>query len=195
MSAKLLLRRYFVDKYHQDAAPSVMDCCAGDSTIWNILRKEYNIGNYWGLDKKHIRGRHRIDSARVLEIPGWSADIIDIDTYGSPWRHYFAMLSNLQGPVTVFLTVGHVSIGGGRACRETLKSIGCTFRTLECPSSLEVFAEKIALSYCLTKTYDYDILIREAQEAVVPGNARYIGVRLDKEARHGGIGNKGMGRE
>lgn len=47
----------------------------------------------------------------MLTQPGWQADILDLDTYGSPWKHYNAMLPNLSGPLTVFLTIGQYQMG------------------------------------------------------------------------------------
>jgi hypothetical protein len=85
--AKLELRRYFLRKYHGDGLARVLDCCQGSGLLWGTLRQEFECESYWGLDLKRKPGRLSIDSSRVLAQPGWPQDVIDIDTYGSPWKH------------------------------------------------------------------------------------------------------------
>ena len=69
-----------------------MDCCAGDRVIWGTIMSEYHNIEYVGFDlKKGKRKAFRIDSARILENPS-CYDIVDIDTYGEPWQHYFNLL-------------------------------------------------------------------------------------------------------
>ena len=108
LAAKLGLRRYFLDRYHAGERIRVIDCCAGESVIWTTLRREYEV-DYWGIDKERKRGRMHLDSIRVLQQPGWRADVVDIDTYGSPWGHWMALLENATQPLTVFLTYGQIS--------------------------------------------------------------------------------------
>ena len=106
LEAKLELRRHFMRTYHADGLARVFDCCQGSGTIWGRLRREFTVARYWGADQKRRAGRLKIDSARVLEAPGWSDDVLDVDTYGAPWRHWWAILEHGRGPLTVFLTVG-----------------------------------------------------------------------------------------
>ncbi|HZU48538.1 MAG TPA: hypothetical protein VFA16_15010, partial [Mycobacterium sp.] len=86
LEAKLGLRRHFLRRYHMENKPMVLDCCQGDGIIWRKLRQEFEC-DYWGVDVKPKRGRLSIDSVRILAQPGWPHDVLDIDTYGSPWRH------------------------------------------------------------------------------------------------------------
>lgn len=106
LDQKLALRRYFFQKYHSAAAPHVFDCCQGSQVIWSQLKSEFTLASYWGVDIKPKKGRLKIDSARVLDQPGWNFDLIDVDTYGSPWKHYAAIQQHATKAVTVFLTIG-----------------------------------------------------------------------------------------
>lgn len=175
---KLDLRRYFLRKYHADNPPSVFDCCQGSAVMWTQLQKEFAIGNYWGVDLKPKKGRLKIDSVRILQQPGWSFDVIDVDTYGSPWKHWIEILKNTTKPVTVFLTIGKpiLAAGGRSISRVELESVGLNFKHL--PSGLAVHAYAIALNAMLAKSLRC-ATITEAVEAVSTGNARYIGVRLE----------------
>jgi hypothetical protein len=112
LSAKLALRRYFLRKYHADGSARVLDCTEGEGIIWNRLRKEGPVQSYLGLDKKERRGGLTIDSRKVLANPRIEQDVIDIDTYGSPWKHVIALMRHRQKPVTVFLTFGDAGIAG-----------------------------------------------------------------------------------
>lgn len=103
-AAKLALRRYFLRKYHAGERFSVLDCCQGSGLLWGELRREFSDCDYWGVDLKPKSGRLKIDSVRILAQPGWTQNVIDIDTYGSPFKHWAAMLPNVTRPLTVFLT-------------------------------------------------------------------------------------------
>lgn len=111
--AKLSLRRYFLERYHPHGTARILDCCMGSGFLWRELRKKWSIAEYVGLDMKAKKGRLKIDSARYLEAGGWSHDIIDIDTYGSPWRHWLTALNHASGSMTIFLTIGMIRMGGG----------------------------------------------------------------------------------
>jgi hypothetical protein len=111
LPAKLDLRRYFLRKYHADGTGRVMDCCAGSGRLWGTLRNEFVIASYWALDLKTKRGRLKVDSSRILAQRGWTENIIDIDTYGSPWTHWENMLPNITAPTTAFLTIGQLTTG------------------------------------------------------------------------------------
>ena len=179
LEAKLLLRRYFLDKYHAKKKPKVLDCCQGDQLLWTKLRKEYDLASYWGVDMKPKRGRLKIDSRRILALPGWKENVIDIDTYGSPWRHWMAMLPNVSQPITVFLTIGRMTMGADKA---SLKALNLENIKLPAGIALKVGLGHLALSRLLTAGYDLGIIPEEAVEAVTSKhlNARYVGVRLKK---------------
>ncbi|HUW31546.1 MAG TPA: hypothetical protein VM223_08020 [Planctomycetota bacterium] len=183
LAHKLLIRRYFLEKYHTGApTPTIFDCCQGEGVIWKALRQQFTV-NYWGVDLKPRPGRPRVDSTRVLALPGFSADIIDIDTYGSPWNHWFSLLPNITKPVTVFMTIGHVSIFGGHPNLAMLRAAGLTFHRLPLPPAIGSKLRDLCVSYCLTRSYDYDIIVVETAECIAPGNARYLGLRLEKRAK------------
>ncbi len=171
-AAKLELRRYFLRKYHGENRPSILDCCQGSAKIWTKLRKEFEC-DYWGVDVKRKAGRLKVDSVRILQQPGWVQDVIDIDTYGSPWKHWEAMLPNVHRPLTVFLTIGRYSMG---VDRRVFGWLGCG--GLKIPAGLNGKLDEMALPYCLLASSSYGIIIQEAVEAVSSGNARYVGVRL-----------------
>lgn len=182
LQAKLDLRRHFLNKYHKDKPPRVLDCCQGDGVIWSTLRREFAIASYWGVDIKRKDGRLKIDSARILSQPGWTQDIIDIDTYGSPWKHYSAIKHTISKPATVFLTIGQWQMGTDG---EILKAINIA--DLQPPPGISSQLHDFALSYLLTSGCDSDIIPIEAIEAErhMAGHARYVGVRLDVKAAAG----------
>jgi len=176
--AKLDLRRYFLTKYHSEHPARVLDCCQGSGLLWGRLRTEFQIERYWGLDMKPKKGRLSIDSSRVLAQAGLDYDVIDIDTYGSPWRHWEALLPNICQPVTVFLTIGLVSIGGTPLTKETKEAIG--LGELSPPRAIVAKLQPMAVRYCLARCYDYDTMPVEVVEAsAAASHARYIGVRLE----------------
>jgi hypothetical protein len=177
LQAKLDLRRFFLEKYHRNCPPHVIDCCQGDGRLWAQLRREYKLQSMWGLDVKAKPGRLRLASKRLLAQPGWKADVIDVDTYGSPWKHWSAMLPNVRQPVTVFLTAGQIAIGGGNADRAALAAMGLTLKNL--PNSLGVKVIDMSVGYILHRCELHGLTIDEAIEALNPGgSARYFGVRL-----------------
>lgn len=106
-------------------------------------------------------------------------EIVDIDTYGSPWRHYYALLPNIHKPTTIFLTNGLIKIMGGNVSKEEKEAIWINFKTVNPPQALIVKACKKSISYCFARCYDYNIIIIEAMEAVSYGNAKYYGLRLE----------------
>lgn len=189
LNAKLALRRYFLGKYHADKPPRVIDACCGDGVVWRTLRAGTGAGtgaeglelaSYLGIDAKRKRGRLAMDSIRFLEQPGWPADILDIDVYGSPWKHYAAALPNARGPLTVFLTIGQLRLPGTDAT--ILQAIG--LGALKPPPSILGRLHDFALTYCLTKCYDHGMILIEAAEAPRSANARYIGLRLEPHKDH-----------
>lgn len=174
--AKLNLRRYFLEKYHPQGTACVLDCCMGSGFIWNEIRKSWRVNAYVGLDVKPKKGRLKIDSSRYLSAGGWTHDLIDIDTYGSPWRHWLAVCDKGQVGCTVFLTIGHVHIGGGGGMQSEAKAIlGLPAQTPPgIIGQLNVHAERACLAACLVRWR-----VVESLEAESRGNARYLGIRLE----------------
>lgn len=169
---KLSLRRYFLSRYADSR--KVLDCCQGNGVLWHRLRSEYQLEEYWGVDVKPRAGRLRVDSARILVQPGWTANVIDIDTYGSPWQHWKALLPNVTRPVTVFLTSG--TVGVMIKSKYELESIG--LRGMPVPDTLAWAIHDQALPYCLHRASDAGLEIIEAKYARSQ-NATYVGVRLE----------------
>lgn len=173
--AKLDLRRHFLQKYHADGGADVFDCCQGSGLLWGTLRKEFKIRSYWGVDLKPKPGRLKIDSVRILE-QGISQNVIDVDTYDSPWKHWQQIVAHLSQPTTVFLTIGSTMFRG------SFDAVGSRALGLDRLSFLpESFGSKIsaiAASYALASGCEFATIV-EAVEAVSTGHARYLGVRLE----------------
>lgn len=179
-AAKLALRRHFLRRYHADAPPHVIDCCQGSGLLWGQLRREFPLASCWGLDQKPKKGRLKIDSSRVLAQPGWRADVVDIDTYGTPWKHWLAVLSHVAGPLTVFLTVGRVYTGGALPLAgPESRAIGISFCKLKLPGSFSPKLRDLVTDAFLAAAVEHGLAVVEAIEAASNGNARYIGLRLE----------------
>ena len=183
LPAKLKLRRYFLQRYHAGTRPQVLDCCQGGGRIWTSLARDFEV-DCWGLDLKPKKGRLRLDSIRVLAQSGWTQDVIDIDTYGSPWKHWRAMLPNVKKPTTVFLTYGTAGPNQVHLGREELDAIGITFdRVRKMSGAITHRLLPLAIPYCLSAASRHGLRIVEAQEAISDGNARYFGLRLEPAAQ------------
>jgi len=180
LRAKLELRRYFLRKFHADDPPDVLDCCQGGGLLWKQLRKEFMTRSYWGVDLKPKRGRVKLDSVRILQQPGWPQNVVDIDTYGSPWKHWAAMLPNAKGPITVFLTVGQRITGTvGKVSKGAIEALGLKGMYANLPAGFHPKLAGHVLRYCLAMGCDYGIMLIEVLEAETDNrNVRYIGVRL-----------------
>lgn len=177
MQAKIDLRLHFLRKYHADGKARVLDCCMGGGHLWRAIRKEHEVASYLGLDLKPKPGRLKIDSSRYLQATGWTHDVVDIDTYGSPWRHWFYLLANMGDACTVFLTIGMVRVGGGgNMMTEARRALGID--GLPVPVSILGKLDYLAADYCLAAASRYGVKITEAQEMESDGTARYIGVQL-----------------
>lgn len=174
-SAKLALRRYFLDRYHRNGTATVCDCCQGSGFLWRELRREYKVAEYVGFDVKPRKGRLRIDSSRYLEAGGWKHNCIDVDTYGAPWRHWKAILKFAQNDLTVFLTIGLVRIGGaGGMQQEALAALGVPKQT---PPGIIGALHDMAAQRLLGEALERFEIV-EAIEAISNGSARYMGLRL-----------------
>lgn len=179
LEPKLLLRRHFLQKYFAGKdAIKVMDCCAGDRVIWSNLMTEFPNVEYVGFDVKPDKSKtFKIDSSRILEQPS-SYDVVDIDTYGEPWQHYFNLLKNNKTKdIVVFLTIGLVKITGG-ACSNLAKEYVFGDLSNKIPNTIAAPYIFRNAQILLAKAIDVQYVIDEAQEAFPQNNARYIGVKL-----------------
>jgi len=149
----------------------------GSGLLWKELRKNYHVAEYIGLDVKPRKGRLKIDSARYLEAGGWSHDCIDVDTYGSPWRHWLAVLRFAPDACTVFLTIGLIRMGGGGSMQKEARDLlGIPSST---PAGIVGSLHDLSQRTCLAAALDRFHVV-ECLEAESNGNAMYIGVRLEK---------------
>jgi len=172
---KLCLRRYFLRKYHADGVIDVLDCCQGSAVLWTELQREFAVSSYWGVDLKPKKGRVKIDSVRILQQPSWTQNVIDVDTYGSPWKHWQWIVRNASQATTVFLTIGkpYLAAGGRSLTNEEKQALGITLANVP-PACLAPLAWR-AIPYLLSTGG-----IVECREALNPGgSARYLGVRLE----------------
>jgi hypothetical protein len=150
--------------------------------IWSKLRREFKLASYWGVDLKPKKGRLKIDSVRVLDQPGWTANVIDVDVYGSPWAHWEAILRHGQAAASVFLTIGQhrAMCASSPLSKAALASLGLAPIASSLPKGLHAKLANLSVSYCLGRAAELGWTMSEAREAICQGNARYIGVRLVK---------------
>lgn len=173
LKAKLDLRRRFLERYAEPI--HVMDCCQGDGVVWRQLREEFDVASYWGMDMKRQKGRLTIDSSQVLAQSGWTQNVVDVDVYGYPWKHWMALLPNVRQPTTVFLTLGTTAWMGMKSSGPS-EQIGFPKST---PRSLAAMMEKrLGVTHRLAEAMRHGLEIVEAAEAKCKAKARYIGVRL-----------------
>jgi hypothetical protein len=183
LDSKLDLRRYFLRRYHADGRPAVFDACQGSGVLWKALLREFDC-RYWGVDVKPARGRLKIDSVRVLAQPGWRFEVIDIDTYGSPWKHWREVLAHSPQSVTVFLTIGATNVGGATDSA-ALEVLGLGEIGGRMPTSFRGALSDLATEYCLAFALERWHVV-ECKEAPANMRTRYIGIRLEPR-REGGL--------
>jgi hypothetical protein len=173
-AAKLALRRQLLSELPRKMPLSVADCFSGSETLWGVLRQEFPVREYLALDVKPKRGRLKLDSLRYLQNQQWEHDVIDLDAYGSPWRHYFEVLKRRR-PCVVFLTIGSTGMRVQQA--EGLASIGIVgFRP---PAGMHAALADLITERALGAFYSYGLALLSGWEASNPGgSARYIGLRL-----------------
>jgi hypothetical protein len=191
---KVALRRYFLETYHKDEPIRVFDCCQGEGAIWGKLRTEFPVAEYWGVDnaKEKLRaGRLVIDSKRILA-QGVRQNVIDVDTYGSPWKHWLALLAarNDSATLTVFLTFGRGTFGSGWD-DAMVDSLGLRFKRLTLPDGLIAKVCSVSgIQHCLGRAGEFGYKIVDCREAIPHRDfkvevgharkARYFGVRIAK---------------
>jgi hypothetical protein len=175
--SKIVLREHFLEKYHKGTRPKVLDCCAGQQKIWKRLRSRYDV-DYLGCDTKVIPGTLHVDSAIYLNSGnGATFDVIDIDTYGCPFRHLEAAAPHVKKPTTFFVTYGHNGMTTPQAAE--LKALGITFKA---PQSLVRMASTELLGELLASLLLPNVIEYAAETEGGKGRAttfvRYIGLRV-----------------
>lgn len=172
---KIALRKWFLDRYHPSGDAMVFDCCQADARLWTAIRKTHLIKSYWGVDIKPARGRLTIDSVKVLAKSGWNENVIDVDTYGSPWKHFVEIVHNAPHPVVVFLTIGIIN-----ATRKNPRAHGFDeFFSLP-QSTPQLLAGQVCFRLDVEMAFKYAKkygTIDTPMEAVSTAGARYIGLR------------------
>lgn len=174
-ASKLLLRRYYLDRYHQHGG-LVFDCCQAEQHLWSILRQEYPQMRYFGVDLKPKPGRLVVDSTRLIgSIP--NIDVYDVDTYGDPMAQLERICQTLNRPTTVFLTWGYSAAGGG------INLTKAAFRACKIPKDTP---KSLLLRYlptiqkiCCSVPLQYDIIMSDVMEAPRAKNCCYFGMRLE----------------
>lgn len=119
----------------------------------------------------------RVKSERVLGLRGISENVIDIDTYGQPWKHWYPLLANVTPPTTVFLTVTTAIGGLSNLSKHDVRVLG--LRHLPIPSGVMASLARLAIQYHLAAADEHGLAITCAKEAFPHGNARYLGLRLE----------------
>lgn len=175
LAAKLDLRRHFLARYHSAGRLDVFDGFQASGVIWATLRAEFKTTSYWGVDILGKKGRLKIDSARILGKAGWHHNVVDLDAYGSPWKHWFNLLLTADHAVTVFLTVR--SFVGFRN-RLSILEQQCLGIPFDLPKSIASHLGVLAVNRMLAQASER-FTIAEALEAFPSLNMRYFGLRLE----------------
>lgn len=173
-AAKLALRRHFLRTWHAAQPPDVLDAFAGYARLWTQLRKEFPVASYTGLELRKIPGRLHMDSLDYLRRRDWSHDILDLDAYGSPWKHLLAALPHISQPTSIFLTIGNAGLGSQDS--DLIKAAGIPFAI---PIGLHKGLASYFTSVGLALPLRHGLQIVQALEAPNPGGTcRYIGLHL-----------------
>ncbi len=186
LSAKLAVRRHMLARFHRPKGagrrrPIVLDACQGAGVIWSVLRREFDVA-YQGADVRPRAVGVKVDSARLLAIPGWRFDVVDIDTYGEPWRQWEALCRTARRPVTVFLTIGLIRPGGGNVSAYVRRALGTPPGT---PRAILTGLAVEMLPRLLHHPLPAGMEISYAVEGFPHRTARYLGVRLGPAGRGG----------
>lgn len=182
LSGKLALRRHLLDQFAAGESLSVLDACQGKGAIWTRLRAEYPC-EYMGADLNPAAGGLRVDSVRLLQLPGWRWNCVDVDTFGSPWAHWEAICQNAAGAVTVFLTWRIFRMGLCRVPRYVQRALGAPAGTpsgLLAAMAMEEWALQQLLTFCLRPGWHipHAALARHSEML-------YLGIRLEGPPRAG----------
>jgi hypothetical protein len=181
LKAKLELRRHFLRLPKFERPISVCDCYSGGEVIWGTLAKEFEVGEYLALDVKEKRGRLKLDSFRYLQNQAWNHDVVDLDAYGSPWRHFFEVCKRLKQCTSnvytlVFLTIGNTIWKQQQS--EALDYVGIPEGV---PPAIKGQLADFIFDQCLAAPLAAGLRIQECAEALNPGGScRYIGMQICK---------------
>jgi len=178
LTSKLSLRRYFLERYHADEPPRVFDACQGSGVIWTNLRDEYKVATYWGCDLKRKAGRVHADSVELLKA-GLSENVIDVDTYGSPWAHWSAILKGAKIARTVFLTIGEHGVRKRPLTLAEAELLGLAKLYTSMPNKMKLRLAKVMTLRMIACAELHGFRVVELAESSRGLSARYLGVRLE----------------
>lgn len=172
---KLNLRLEYIRRY---GGVTAFDCCQGSMRLWSEILKEYPNIKYFGVDKKPKPGRHKVDSSRILEIENLSWDIVDIDTYGDPWKHYINLCKNTSCDVTVFLTNGK---GAGKLSNVSNTVCDLLHIPENTPQTLRLAAVDNNIDRVIHSCIRYGIIATDIIEVKPSDTVCYYAMRLKKQ--------------
>lgn len=168
------LREYMLGRLKPGFA--VLDCCQGDMVIWRRLRQRFEC-RYTGLDVKPAPHRLVIDSVRIVETSAAWYDVIDVDTYGSPWKHYAHICAkNPKKPQVVFLAVGIVKVMGVNFDHLASESLGIKWWMPSVLGTWICHEQEQAIIHAMANQHGRKI--KELYAAEPGKHARYYGVVL-----------------
>ena len=179
LTEKVALRRHFLRKYHADEA-KVLDCCQGTGQIWKNLRTEFELKSYLGIDIKDGLSRVTMDSTRFLTLK-FRENVIDVDTYGEPWKHWLNLLPNVRQPTTVFLTVAAM-------CSMQMSidvRLAVFGKDLQMPQSLFASLWPYAIQSLLWMPTKHGLEVVECLESVNDHATRYLGIHIRPMQKQG----------
>jgi hypothetical protein len=178
--AKLTLRRRVIATELPGVPLRVIDCCQGSGLLWSRLREEFPIETYWGIDRKAKPGRMTIDSVRVLSGP-LTANVIDIDTYGSPWDHWVALLPNVTARMVVFLTIGYFG-GLGRLGKTALQPLGLASIHVPMVMQRRLLDRSIGACLALPLKRGLSVTVWTTKPSTKARNAQYFAALVEPRA-------------
>jgi len=185
LGAKLDLRRWLIQRVLEEGKGlHVLDCCAGDRVLWKRLEREWKPDSYVGLDiKRKPAPVLKADSVRWLRSMPLKATLVDVDTYGEPWKHWRTLLRAnwTHDRIGVCLTMGNGGKAMGALGNAALKALGIptTWRK-RLPPACDARREA-AVDACMYLAVELGCTVLDTREA---GGAnrwtRYIAVMLER---------------
>jgi len=116
LDLKIQLRRQVLDLAGLGEL-RVLDLCCGEGLVWRRMRQHVKMKRYLGVDNKPrmpgvLRG-DLLDDRFLEALPFHQFNVVDVDTYGEPWKPWRFLYEHLAQRTAVFLTHGFASSPGG----------------------------------------------------------------------------------
>jgi len=181
LCTKVNLRRNVIKKHFNKSSFNILNCCAAKNKVWRSLDEFYNTSIIHLDLNPQFDGVIKCDANDYVQNNDLSKfDIIDIDTYGSPWDIFFNSIKSCTGTTVFFLT-------WGRTEKNLFNVPNIIKQTFNFPKSskkgrnpLCKYMEKNITSL-LVRGYENGIFIKDVYEGFPQGNARYFGLTVIKE--------------